>query len=110
MARFEDTPGLFGGEGGGETRGNTTCDWCGKRYDEREDAIGNHIGDEYITVTDFGEKQICDCCFETVENAVLARMTDIIPWYIRILESKQKNLRHRREQIAELKKALAHVA
>ena len=36
MARFEDTPELFGGGAGTGTTGNIICEWCGTNYGNRE--------------------------------------------------------------------------
>ena len=100
MSRFENTPELFGSGLGASTSGGITYDWCGVEYPEGDESIGH---------TSFGGKQICDCCFETIETAVLKRMEDIIPWYIRILNEKEKGIRQRKAQIKGLKAALEKI-
>lgn len=108
MARFEDTPDLFGVGVGAGTYANINCDWCRTKYSGRETADGEATSDESITWTDFGDLQICDCCFEKVENAVLERMDAIVPWFIRILAKRRERLAGREAMIIELKKALLH--
>ena len=45
-----------------------------------------------ILNTYFAGKEICECCFEKIENEILHRMQDILPWYKRILDVKRKTL------------------
>jgi hypothetical protein len=97
MARFEDTPDLFGVGVGGGKDGPIKCEWCGKTYP---------AGNESISFTVFGDKQVCDCCFEIIEEAVLDRIDDIVSWFIRILKNKRKILEDREETLRELKKTL----
>ncbi len=104
--RFTDSPGLFGHGAGAGTYGNITCDWCGKDYLDRESEEGDSFSDESIGVAWFGSKQICDCCFEAVEEAVLNHIDDIIPWFIEILASKRTELEDSENMIARLKKGL----
>lgn len=106
MARFEDSPDLFGYGAGQGTYGNIGCGWCGKKYHDREDRQGNPKTDESILFTDFGGLQVCECCFEEVEAAVLERMDDIIPWFIRILEKRQGKMDQMAAMIAALRKTL----
>ena len=84
--RFEDTPGLFGCGCGTSTSRAFTCGWCGAKYG------GDESGDETVGTVDFGDKEICDECWETIENAVLRRMGDILPWYRRILDDRKKRI------------------
>jgi hypothetical protein len=92
MARFEDTPALFGISGGCVTYGDIDCHFCGEKYEGREDSEGQGIASESISVDHFGNLQVCDCCFENLENAVLLNMSRILPWYVRILQSRKLNL------------------
>lgn len=106
MARFEDTSGLFGEIGGG-TSGNIRCEWCGNNYTGRENKEGEgRSSSEVICYAYFGEKQICDCCFEAVEKAVLSLIPSIMPWFIRILRSKRQQLEQYEATIAALRVAL----
>lgn len=93
MARFEDTPGLFGVGIGVSTLGDVRCEWCGKETTGRSNVQGEatqHV--ETIAVAHFGDKQICDCCFENVEGAVLDHIGKIVPWYLRILKAHRGRL------------------
>lgn len=101
MARFEESSGLFGQPGGG-TGGNIKCEWCGKNYTGRENKEG-----EAIFFDQFGRLQICDCCFGEVEAAVLSLMPRIIPWFIRILRRKRRQLTQYDVMIAELQRVLS---
>lgn len=107
MARFEDSPELFGAGVGSSTCGNITCQWCGTDYSGREDADGEaSMSNDSIGFTRFGDFQICDCCFEQVEDAVLSRIHDIIPWFIRILQSDKQRLQNQENMLEELKRHL----
>ena len=39
-------------------------------------------------MVDFAGKQICDCCFEKIEDEILGRMRDILPWFARLLSAR----------------------
>jgi hypothetical protein len=108
MARFEDTPELFGGGAGTGTTGNIICEWCGTNYGNRENEQGEptSLDNESISHTTFGGKQICECCFEAVENAVLQRMEDIIPWFTRILQARERQTEAMQRLIAQLRETL----
>lgn len=106
MARFEDTSGLFG-QGGGGTGGNIKCEWCGKNHTGRENKGGEaKSSSETIYFDNFGDLQVCDCCFEEVEAAVLPLMPRIVPWFIRILQSKRRHLEQHEAMVAALRVAL----
>ncbi len=106
MARFEETSGLFGESDGG-TSGNIRCEWCGKNYTGRENREGEaKSSSELICFDQFGKLQICDCCFEEVEHAVLALMPRIVPWFVRILKSQRQRLEGLEAMIAALRAAI----
>ena len=108
MVRFEDTNSLFGEGPGSSTYANVVCGWCGKEYTDREDDEGEVLNDnDAIGFLDFGDLEILDCCYEKIEQAVLDRIGDIIPWVIRILESKRTELEQKEALVAELRKALS---
>ncbi|MBI2594839.1 MAG: hypothetical protein HYW38_01095 [Candidatus Colwellbacteria bacterium] len=100
MARFEETSGLFGSCGGGTTSA-ITCDLCNTKYPK------GRLGGDGISHDDFAGMEVCSCCYEVVENAVLARMSSIIPWFIRILKSQEVKLDQRKKMVLELMTALA---
>jgi hypothetical protein len=103
--RFEDTPELFGGGCGTGSNGDLICEFCGKTYKDREDKDGNpYDSSESISITTFAGKQVCDCCFEEIENEILSRMDDIIPWFTRILKAQHKNLENYDNMLKELEK------
>lgn len=99
MARFEDTPDLFGRGVGSKTNDGVTCDVCGRKHRSFPDEDG-------VGWTTFGPITVAECCFENIESAVLSRMNDIIPWYIRLLKSSRLKLEARERMVAELRKAL----
>lgn len=107
MARFEDTPGLFGVGVGGGTYGDVTCDWCGTEYTGREGKDGEATGDEAISITYFGDLQIASCCFEKVEEAVLSHIDVIVPWFTRILRKKRNRLSGQEGRLKELQRVLS---
>lgn len=89
--RIEDTPELFGRGCGVSTCGDFKCDWCGIEYNKGADANEDYSGDS-VGHTDFAGKQICECCFGSIESAVLQRMGDILPWYRRHVERVKKSV------------------
>jgi hypothetical protein len=100
MARFEDTPGLFGWGAGGGTNREIVCDWCKETYPDTGEN-GDSTG--YLQ---FGDLQIAECCFEKVENAVLGEMRQILPWFIRILESKDKTTKEFKKLTSQIQETL----
>ena len=91
--RFDESPGLFGCGLGYGTSAEIKCDWCGTIYNEGANNDNeDEIPGEDVTHTTFGGKTICECCFEHVEDAVLNEMGFVLPWFRRIVESKQKQL------------------
>jgi len=101
MDRFEDTPGLFGAGVGIGTFGDIKCGICGSKYNQGNDENESYNG-ESVRYTDFAGITVCECCFGEVEREVLNRIMNIIPWYTRILKSKDNELEERRKQILDL--------
>ena len=99
--RFEDSHGLFGTNSGFGTTRALTCDFCHQTYPEKA------VGDDGIAVDNFGDRQICPCCFEKVEKAVLENMGRILPWFLRILMSKKKTIEDLEQVVRDIQKALA---
>ncbi|KKM16617.1 hypothetical protein LCGC14_1684040 [marine sediment metagenome] len=89
--RFEDTPNLFGYGAGSGTYGDFECQMCSTIYNEGEDEKGTYDGDS-IGWTTFAGMQICKHCFGKIEKEVLHRMSDILPWYKRILAARKEHL------------------
>jgi hypothetical protein len=87
MARFMDSPGLFGRGVGISTCGDFTCAICGVEYNTGNDKTENYDGDS-VMVANFAGVDICGDCFEKVENEILRRMPDILQWYKKILEHR----------------------
>ncbi|MCL2869225.1 hypothetical protein FWF48_00225 [Candidatus Saccharibacteria bacterium] len=85
--RFEETPGLFGSGVGSATNGDFTCGVCHTRYNEGNDESRDYFGDS-VPNAFFAGLEICGDCFERVEDEVLRRMSDILPWYGRIVEKR----------------------
>jgi hypothetical protein len=100
MARFIDSPELFGCGTGIATCGDFTCAICGVKYNNGNDETEYYDG-ESITVTDFAGVQVCGDCFEKIENEILRRMPDILQWYKKILE--------RRDEIKKVMEAIANM-
>ncbi|MEI6228748.1 MAG: hypothetical protein WCP11_01850 [Candidatus Saccharibacteria bacterium] len=73
---------VFGSGSGFSTECQITCEWCGRVHnkgmglDDEEETRG-------VTVRSirFGGLEIAECCFEKLENAVLARAPDIAKWF-----------------------------
>ena len=99
MARFEETSGLFG-SCGGVTTSAITCGLCKTKYPK------GRLGDDGICHDNLAGIEVCSCCFEAIENAIIARMSSIIPWYIRIIKSWRGRLEGRERMVSELRKAL----
>lgn len=108
MARFEESMDLFGRGVGNATLGNIACGWCGTEYLDREDEEGNpYASNDAIPFTRFGDLTVCDCCFGRVEEAVVSRINDIIPWFTRILISDSQLLKQREGMITALREMLS---
>ena len=90
MARFEDTPDLFGSGMGWSTAGEFTCCICGITFNEGADETEDYDND--IGIINFAGNNVCEGCFEHVEQEILNRMDDIIPWYKRYIEAHRKRV------------------
>lgn len=105
MARIEDAPDLFGCGIGVSTIGYFKCEWCGKEYNkDNEDENGDIIDASAPSIlhTTFAGKEIGECCFGKIENSVLHRMQDILPWFKRILDSRDKKLQKYKDQLKSI--------
>lgn len=109
MARFDNSPDLFGSGVGSSTVGRITCEFCGRTYNEdNEDAAGIIVDQnaESIGSTNFAGKEIADCCWEAIENEILSRMPDVLLWYARILRERRGDLQARERLLGDCIKAL----
>lgn len=97
--RIEETPNLFGCGSGWSTCGDIKCDLCGILYNEGEDKKEEYNG-PYVCHTEFAGLTICECCFERIEDEVLSRIDDILPWYWRILDAQETSLKKHRNALA----------
>jgi hypothetical protein len=95
MARFEDSPNLFGYGVGDSTDGEVICEICGNVYNKGigidENNEDEDCGDS-VRYTEFAGLQVCECCFDKIENEILKRMPDILSWYKRVVESQKKSV------------------
>jgi hypothetical protein len=91
MARFEDSPDLFGSGIGHSTCGDFICDLCKTQYNTGNDKTENYSGDS-VPYTEFAGLVVCGDCFEEIEDEVLHRMPDILKWYKRIMEARKKDI------------------
>lgn len=100
MTRFIDSPELFGREVGQSTNSDFCCAICGNKYGDPEDVQG--VGDNFVRYTDFAGLEICENCFEKVENEVLHRMPDIINWYTKMLTKRHLTLSLEEQRVRRL--------
>jgi hypothetical protein len=98
MARFIDSPGLFGRSAGIAACGDFTCAICGVKYNAGNDKTESYDNDS-VPVDAFAGVEICGDCFEKIENEILRSMPDILQWYKKILERR-----------AEIKKVIESLA
>jgi len=90
MARYEESPNLFGCGTGDSTSRELICEFCGKVYNKGiDDDSGDDEGID-IPYTEFAGKQVCHCCFERIENEILRRMPDILSWYKKVISIKKE--------------------
>ena len=99
MARFEDSLDLFGRPVGTSPNYNFSCGICGKEY--------NKDGkDEDIGTTYFANVIVCEYCFEAIENEILGRMDDILPWFERMIEYKERRTKRDKELLDKVMSGL----
>ena len=86
--RFEDTPELFGRGAGSATCAELTCDIC--KVVHNEGCTGEAYTDqgESVCYTTFAKLTVC----ETVENAVLVRVEDLLPWLTRLMDARRQRI------------------
>lgn len=106
--RHEDSPELFGGGCGVSTVGNITCGFCLTDYTDREDPNDPSGGfsDVSIAHTDFAGLQVCDCCYERIEQEILYRIHDILIWYGKILDRQKRTLVANEDALADVEKRI----
>ena len=105
--RIIDSPGLFGVGVGGGTIGKIICEWCNKLYNQdNEDENGEPIDINIPSVgfLTFAGKQICDCCYEKIENAMFYRADDFLDWLKKIEYERKKKSIGRLKKIEEIKR------
>jgi hypothetical protein len=101
--RREDSPDLFGRGFGVSSSGDTQCEFCGTLYNEGADERGFY-DEESINHTLFAGKTVCSCCFEIIEEEIISRMSDILPWFRRIIDHQKKRIEKYDEQLKGLGK------
>jgi hypothetical protein len=106
MARYEDSSFLFGVGSGDSTDGEIICDVCGNVYNKGistdEDGDNDIEFGESVRYQDFGELQVCECCFEKIETAVLVNIEDILKWYRRIIQARKNNIQKSEKLLNEV--------
>jgi hypothetical protein len=107
--RIEDTPELFGAGCGSGTIAEIKCGFCGRVYNKGETGEHLSLDNESVEYTWFAGKMVCYCCFESLENEVLRRISDILPWYKRIVEAKRKGLEDESKNLSDVLKALGNL-
>jgi len=108
--RFEDTSNLFGRESGSSSGCSLDCRLCGVTHNDGADSDEDpSMEGDSVCYTHFAGLQVCDCCFHRIENEVLGRMPDIIPWFIRIVEGRERQTIEMRELVTRLTRALKSV-
>lgn len=95
--RFEHTPELFGRGCGISTCGDIKCHICGTKYNEGMDVLGEYYNDP-VTHTVFAGVEICDCCFEKIEEEIWIRRGDVIPW----MKRRMERIKNRNDKDLEL--------
>lgn len=98
MARFEDTPGMFGKGVGGGTGYEITCSVCRTVHNKGIFPESDPIGHETVCYQDFAGLTVCDCCFEEIEETVWLLLGDIFSWATRRL----RNIDLRVQNMSEL--------
>jgi|GEM_PF-3254922 len=102
---IDENFGLFGSGVSGGSSYEIKCEWCGtihnKDYDGAEDGDGNeNLSGDYVSYLMFGDKEICECCFDKIEAAVMQYMPYILPWYRRILDAQRRRLEKSEENLS----------
>jgi hypothetical protein len=102
--QFKDSQGLFGLGIGGSTCAEIKCDVCGTIHNKGcdPDADRNPTEGDWVKNTQFAGMTVCFCCYEKIENAVLSRIDDIIPWYRDLLKAQRKILEDREKVFTDL--------
>jgi hypothetical protein len=108
MSRIEDSPDLFGSGVGTSTIGKVTCEYCGTYNAENKTPEGEILNRNgpWVGTTEFAGKTVVDCCWNSIEQEILSRMRDILPWYARILSERREAIEDREENLAAILEAL----
>ena len=104
--RHDDSPELFGGGCGAGTSGDIECDICHEKYNQGADEAEDYADRTTVCWTDFAGLTVCDCCFWKIEEEVLKRMPQIIPWYQKIVEERLKKSQMAVANLGSLKEVI----
>lgn len=80
---------LFGIGAGSGTTYEITCGWCGIVHNEGLDPEETGEGEDMLYV-DFGSLTVVECCFDKVEDAVLAFAEPIVDWLGELSKQRQE--------------------
>ncbi len=107
--RFENTPELFGGGSGRGTSGEITCRLCGITHNAGTDEEGRLPGGdsgETVVWTDFAGVAVCEDCFGQIEEEMLNRLSDFLPWVARRIAERKRMSREYELNVREVLAAL----
>ncbi len=104
MARLEDSVSLLGSGSGIRSYAEIKCQLCGKVYNEGcDDGSERGLSDEGVSWAYFAGLQVAECCWDKIERSVYEHMSNIIPWYKRILDRRRTRLNQDEERLNILK-------
>jgi len=98
MARLIDSLFLFGNGTGVSTCGDFTCDICGAKYNEGNDANEDYDGDSE-PYDNFAGLTVCVDCYEKIETSIINRMPQILAWYKKYFIDKNLSLKKQVEEL-----------
>lgn len=91
-----DSPFLFDCGSGVGTYREMQCGVCKTVYNKGcndEDKL-SETGISWAT---FGGKEVCECCYHIIENAVYPWVEDIIKWYRKIIAEEAAEVKRKQE-------------
>ncbi len=95
----------------GGTCGPVTCDWCGikhnpcpKGYDVCKNCSDErcHVIHDDVSFIQFGDKQICDCCFDKLADAIAGILPSFLPEYKKALKQRAKLINEQLNRVNEI--------
>jgi hypothetical protein len=96
---------LFGAGSSSGTSFIVRCEFCNEVHNPDSDPERMSTEGYSIATDIFMGKEICQCCFRKLESEIYSRRFDILRWFKKVNEIKQKDINKVNEYLNDLDEA-----